>query len=319
MESSRETILKEITSIRGPKKENGVSIMIRCPFHADKSPSCGIFTGDNGKIPLGYFSCFGCGEKGVWNKLARKMGLARIKEWTNYKEAAQDLLDTNLAKKLLGTETNSLQDILKTFGDVGTQPWPPQLDWRGYKGTLLKKLGGLLIDDNYSDNIALFLPVTVRKEIVGGFKALLVKEKGKPSYFNSRGDWIKSKGLFPYDLVAKMISKNDLDFVVLVEGPRDALRLIVEGIPALAVLGAKNFGSLKGLLVASLAIEKCFILTDNDDGGDVAYTTMLPFLKPHITTKRIKIPKSDKKIDPGNMPQKMIDKLKTILTKESSK
>jgi 5S rRNA maturation endonuclease (ribonuclease M5) len=312
-ESSRELILEEIQSLPGPKKVNGVSVMVRCVFHQDKTPSLGIFTGNNGKIPLGFFSCFGCGAKGPWNKLARKAGLRRIKEWSNYTESAKDLLDTTLSKKLLGVDTTTVQEVLKSFGDVADQPWPKQLDWRGYSGKLISKLGGRLIDDAYND-MCLFLPVSVNKKIVGGIKATMTKKKGRPSYINSKGDWTQTKGLFPYDHVKRMIYKNDLDYVILVEGPRDALRLVVAGLPALCVLGSRNFSVLKSLLVTSLDIETCYVLTDNDDGGDLMAENVVPLMKKRLTTKRIKLPKGGK-IDPGNMSEELLEKVKKIVSK----
>jgi 5S rRNA maturation endonuclease (ribonuclease M5) len=331
-ENNRDIILREIQTLRGPKKEAGDSIQVRCLFHDDKSPSMGIFTSESGKIPLGYFSCFGCGKKGPWNVLARKAGLQRIKEWANYKESAKDLLSTTLAKKLMGTEGATADEILKSYGDVAVQPWPEQLDWRGYKGSLIRKLGGKLIDNNISDSLCLFLPVNVRRKCVGGIQALMTKTPGKPSYYNSKGDWIKNKGLFPYDHVQKMLIKHDLDFVVLVEGPRDALRLIVNGIPALAVLGAKNFGTLKALLAVALDVDKIYLITDNDEGGDETARTILPIMRQHLTCRRIKLPKGkilrdkegiklkDKKgdykrekLDPGNVDQSVIDKIKKVL------
>lgn len=316
-ENPKDIIMSEIQTISGPKKSVGNSIMIRCPFHTDKSPSLGIFTGNEGKIPFGFFSCFGCSEKGDWNKLARKLGLRRVKSWANYKESPEDLLSSKTVKSLLSTELSSVKSIIRDLvgEDVGLQKWPKQLDWRGYDGSLIRKLGGIVIDDSYTDNIALFLPVVVRKQVVGGFKANLVKEKGRSSYINSKGDWVQSKGLFPFDHVRKMLANSDDKFVILVEGPRDALRLIVNGIPAISFLGANNFSSLKALLVASLDIDIAYIMTDNDEGGDIAYARAKSFMKHYLPVKRIKLPKSDKKIDPGNMPQKFIDKLEKILRK----
>jgi hypothetical protein len=50
------------------------SVFICCPFHGEKTPSCAVTVFSDRYLP-GSFHCFGCGEKGSWNKLAEKLGL----------------------------------------------------------------------------------------------------------------------------------------------------------------------------------------------------------------------------------------------------
>ncbi len=324
--SNRDIVLAELSTLKYTKNA-GSSIMLRCPFHQDNSPSLGVFIEDGGKIPAGSWHCFGCSERGGWNVLARKLGLARIKNWGNYTEDVSDIVNSKVAQSLLGTEHTSLADMIKDFGDVAAQPWPKTLDWRGYNGRLLNKLGGMLIDDTYNDSLCLVLPVNVQGKTKGMIKAMMTKRKGQLSYVNSKGGWIKTHGMFPYDSVKKMLGKLDLNYVVLVEGPRDALRLITNNIPALAILGAENFGDLKALLISNLPVEYVFVMTDNDAGGDVTWANIKPIMRNYVPTKRLKLPRGkcildekgrkikDKKgnllrvkTDPGNMSEKILER-----------
>jgi len=65
-----------------------------------------------------------------------------------------------------------------------------------------------------------------------------------------------------------MVQKFNYNFVVLVEGPRDALRLLMQGIPAVAVLGAKNFSDKKLFILMAMGISNVYTLGDNDEGGE---------------------------------------------------
>jgi DNA primase len=162
------------------------------------------------------------------------------------------------------------------------------------------------------------LPVSVNKKIVGYVKAALEKRKGQLPYVSSKGTWIKDKGLFPFDYIGKKARLKG--YVVLVEGPRDALRLIMEGIPALCVFGVQNFGKKKANTAASLGVQ-CYIMADNDPAGEVLVAkAKAAFKEIEFKLKTITLPKKkDKfgkliKLDPQNVGQDFIDTLKERLT-----
>ena len=100
--------------------------------------------------------------------------------------------------------------------------------------------------------------------------------------------------------------------LVLVEGPFDALRLIKEGIPAIAMLGAGNFSDEKRNLIASKA-SHIIILFDGDATGRKDAKIVKDEIQDYVPTLNLKLPilkDKDKQLDPGNMSQKYVDILR---------
>jgi DNA primase len=133
-----------------------------------------------------------------------------------------------------------------------------------------------------------------------------------------KGPWIKEKGLFPYDYIKPKARK--CGYIVLVEGPRDALRLITDGIPALSVFGVQNFGVKKANFVSALGDVAVYIMSDNDAAGDVLFQkAKQSFKEIGIKVNRIKLPrKRDRsgniiKMDPCSAPDTLIRNLKSLL------
>ena len=153
----------------------------------------------------------------------------------------------------------------------GAQPWPVKIDWRGYPGSFLRALGpGVCLFVSQRESINAYFVVWVHGRVRGGVRAMYEKSKSKqPSYITSKGSWVLSSGLLFFDLAKRMIDKFPDDyrtFVVLCEGPRDALRLLSIGIPAVACLGALTFSKQKALSLMSIA-DQMYVMTDNDAAG----------------------------------------------------
>ena len=153
-------------------------------------------------------------------------------------------------------------------------------------------------------------PVVVNKRVRGAVRAFMEKKKGRSSYLTTEGSWIKTHGMFPYDYVKKAVKRNGYDFIILVEGPRDALALISKGLPALAVLGAGSLTEKKILMLSSLLTDggKIYVMSDNDRAGKQMYQTVESLCEGMYETQRILMPKeTDKegnkiKYDPDNCP-----------------
>lgn len=322
-EDVHQIILDEIGKLPGDKKYNGDTVMVCCPFHSDKTPSCGIYTSVGMEIPLGFFHCFGCGEKGGWNKLAAHAKLQEIKGWA--------LKDAN---------TNSLSALFKTYEQIstkiGTYPsvgllmkalgrnsymeWPVDVEWRGYPGALVQAAGGLLNAQRQGTNVC-FFPCKHGSKYIGGIAAYLRKQMNGTSYVNSNGDWAKEKGLFPLPLVKECLKKYKLRYIVLVEGPRDALALLSYGIPALAVLGAEQFGETKRRTLEMLGISVVYTMTDNDGGGKLLRNKIKAEFEKNspVPVKHFKLPREyDEdgkliKLDPDNAPMNLIKEVRMAL------
>lgn len=319
-------IKSELMGIR-PRKEQGSSIYIKCPYHNEKTPSFGINVDPaSRKAPLGWGYCFGCGASKNWNQIADTLGLKKAKGMKKDGTFAQDYvapLQQELRGQLLdGSGGLTLEDLEKEWGCLLSYKMEKNDSWRDYSGKLLRKIGCYVSVDNY-DNKCLLMPVIVEGEMVGAQKALWEKSKKKKfsSYLNYSGPWIKYQGLFPYDYVERMLVKKNLKHVVLVEGARDALRLITRGVPALAILGTKNWSDQKRSLVLSLPITKVFLMFDADAAGVQARRDVKADIEKLIQTGVFKLDKIQTEIeekrgkkfkdswDPGNIPDKYLDKI----------
>lgn len=327
-EDVHQTIMEEIGKIPGDKKYNGDTVMVCCPFHADKTPSCGIYTSVGMEIPLGFYHCFGCGAKGQWNQLAEHSGLQVIKGW-KLKDAAENSLSAlvktyDRIENRVGTYA-SVALLMKALGRNSYMEWPEDVEWRGYPGALVHAAGGLMNAQRSGSSVC-FFPCKHGSKYIGGVAAYLRKQITGTSYVNSNGDWAKEKGLFPIELTRKMIKKYNLTYVVLVEGPRDALALLAYGIPALAVLGAEQFGMTKVRSVEMLGVGTCYTMTDNDGGGKLLRNKIQEAFKASgVKTKHFKLPreydaKGDLiKLDPDNCPMDIIRECKALLKERHGK
>ena len=287
----------------------GTSCWIKCPFHGggqERTPSCRINL-EKGKYPIGFWYCYGCGKHGSWNDLAKAISGLTLMEEEEVRN--QDLLTTKLTSaqvaSLYGKEMEEQIDF-KIMVD-----WNHKENWRGISGELLHKLGAKLFFNKQFKRNQIFLPAYQNGSLKGGIKGALQKEPNSPSYINTAGPWVK-KTLFPYDFVKHMeLSK---EFIAIVEGPRDALNLIQYGMPALAILGSKNWSELKYSLVNLLNPKLVVLALDNDEAGNSAFEIIYDSFKDSSETVRLQFREGG---DPGELTkeqvEKYINKLKKFL------
>lgn len=312
-----------LQQLGGRQKPAGDWRMVQCPFpdHQDGSPSCGVYMRKEGRASLGFFNCLGCGKKGGWNKFAEVAGLEKIKEWDTAQKRVDEVISKEDEEKLLGDQTLTIKRVLKIMRCEEAQPWPENIPWRGFKGNLLRLVGGLIINDYYNDSVAALFPVKIAGKVRGAVKAVYEKKtKEQLGYITMSGEWVNSYGLFPFEFTKRLIDKNGFNFVILVEGPRDALRLLKLGIPALAVLGANTIGKTKALYITSLDVETYYVMPDTDRGGTALWNNLKEALtKKKQIVKRLKLPREKGedgkviKMDPFNAPREVISNLKTLL------
>ena len=309
-------IQNEVKKIPGLKKQQDGSIWVCCPFHREKTPSCVINANPNkitnrGKLPLGTFNCFGCPAKGSWNVLAEKAGLAKLGGYsedkifvTRYNAGDVAVLRNNLLSQQELTLEALLEEMhIELYYDV-----LPIDSWRTISGKILSKVGAKFYHDQQEDTSMLLLPVVVGGDYVGGIRCRMEKEEGKTSYINKKGPWIKESGLFPYDYV---VSQNPKD-IVLVEGPRDSLRMNAQGIPTLSIMGTQTWSDEKCDLLLSTGADRIIVFMDGDKPGVSATNKIKKSLKNKVDLKVIKSARynhlvtDDKKLDPGNAPKSFI-------------
>lgn len=332
LKDSYTIIFDELQRVEGPKGSTADAIQIVCPFHADTDPSLGVFMGIGMDIPLGFFHCFGCGEKGHWNILADKLNLKKISAVSSKLKTTKEIsgkVEKLKAKLAIIDSTTKLSTLMHSLGDPAYYPWSEDVEWRGYSGKLIRAVGGLYLFEHHHSKreLACFFPNQIGPRYYGGQKAFVNKVKGRPSYMGTKGDWAHDYGLFPYNYVAdKMMKKHKLKYVVLVEGVRDALRLITLGIPALAILGAKQFTKEKLRFLIKAGARHIFTMPDTDTGGKTMKNTVRDVIRAYNETspKPIKfnnlpLPKPKgkrKKYDPDDVPEKYIREYMEIMKDE---
>ena len=307
--SNREIVIQQLQRLRGYKKmASGGWMMVQCPFHDDNSPSCGVRIAEPN---IGVFNCLACEAKGGWNKFAEKTGLETIKEW-NKAPDVESLVTAQLDDQLLGESGTTFKQVLRTFDCLEATLWPERIDWRGFPGWFMRKLGAHIINDYRADSVSALFPVKVAGKVRGGVKASFVKDernKRALAYVTSSGPWAQDYGLFPYVYARSLVRKNKTRFVVICEGPRDAMRLCLNGIPAVSVLGAKNFTDRKLLFVIALNVDCIYVMPDSDKAGRMLWRRVKELCsKQEMKCKRIKLPDNDdgSKMDPGNAPKKIL-------------
>lgn len=130
---------------------------------------------------------------------------------------------------------------------------------------------------------------------------------------NSPGDWAKDHGLWPYDHVAEMLADTGMTAVSIVEGPRDALRCIAGGVPALCTFGTQSMSKAKLKKICELPIETIIPMGDGDQAGHKFNQTVKDLAPPQIKIRVARIPITKERYDPYSMPQKMFKHLKQMV------
>lgn len=307
----------ELASYTGAKKSGpNESTFVLCPFHGERTPSFRIYHSASSRSP-GYGRCYGCGEKGPWDEIAPKLGLRPYKYAKPTEQFARPVVRPVEPLDLGSPE------------DFQFKPLPKDKVWREISTNLLTEIGCKRM--RQYDEPFIFMPVMVKGEERGYIRARMRKKKDKPSYLNKAGRWSESSGLFPYDTAVALMRRRELSAIVLVEGPRDALRLITAGIPAMAILGTQSWSKRKAHLVELSGADHVILCFDGDDAGADAEELVTPSLSalmevstfnlrgkdsPYWAFRKEEEPsKCAKKAkvtlwDPGNMPLRKVKQLR---------
>lgn len=320
----------QLSQYAGPRKSGSEYTFVLCPFHSERTPSARIFHSATTKSP-GYLRCYGCGGKGHWDQIAPLLGLKPFKKGKPETEYANfNLLPTG------EEEEDASEDFVHEKMELTDLPKGKK--WRDIKTSLLIDLGAKVCRIKSKEygllKPRLWLPVYINGELKGYIKARFKKHPDFPSYINAKGPWSKTHGLFPFDYSIKLMRKLGSKTVVLVEGQRDALRLISMGVPALCILGTQSWSDTKAKLLELAGVERLILLMDGDCAGKEATKLLKPKVSPMFKVKALKLwsmkgspyiqfrdeeypSKAAKKADvtlwdPGNMPEWIIRKIKRI-------
>jgi|SRR6478736_5179504 len=311
----------------GPKKEQSESVFVLCPFHAERTPSFRVFIGSTTRSP-GYGKCYGCGQHGNWDEIAPKLGLKSFKRGKPKEEFA----NLQILNSRDDDDTEFVQEKFE-FSEI-----PKNKKWREISTNLLRSIGAKVCRPVHKEygllKPRLWLPVMINGELRGYIKARFRKHSDFPSYINAKGKWSKTHGLFPFDSSIALMNELGSRTIVLVEGQRDALRLIAMGIPALCILGTQSWSDTKAKLLELAGVERLILLMDGDCAGKEATKLLKPRVgtmfkivvlklwkikgSPYIQFKDEENPtKAAKKADvtlwdPGNCPKWILKKIKRL-------
>lgn len=243
MKVTREFVINELSKVSQLKESNNQA-QILCPFHEDvKTPSLSISLG--GKTPPGIFFCFGCQEKGSWNKLAAKLGLRQVD-----KDYLQD--DEAVLSSVKIEEFNPYMDLSLS---------PLNKPWRKYSIDFLNQFEAKLMwHDKYHDSY-LYFPFYYLHDYKGFIRVKLNNESiGPKTWFHlDKG----GKLLYPMDYLLSF----ETPVIVLVEGIADVFRLLKHRIPALALLGTYTLLDNIKIMLDTLLVKRVILCCDGDSAG----------------------------------------------------
>lgn len=252
---------RQLDTLSGSMLKSADRVFIVCPFHQDTKPSGSVWVGNDKPHLLGRYKCWGCNATKTWNELAIVLHLQQVDNRKSTPDEVPDLNMKNMRRNMLGAQE----------GDEKEQPpekfdfFPLQENWRGFKSTFLTKLGAKLAYLDRTGMFYVYLPVLINGVEEGYIKAQQVKPTdGGPSYINKAGPWSRKVGLFPYDYAVELAKKHKIRTIVLTEGPRDAMRLCRDGIPAVCILGTQSWGPGKRRLLETAGFKKVLLVMDGD-------------------------------------------------------
>ncbi len=292
-EKAKQLIYSELQTCSLRKVLSSDRAMVACPFHNDRTPSGGINLDiAESKAPLGWFRCFGCGTSVSWNDFATKAGLKKLS--TN-KNNTDYLSPESYREHLLGEEDSmSLEEQITKLEFFDFQI----AKWRGFDTSFLETYGAKYCYYDTTGDFYVWFPVNVFKKLRGFVKAKIKKVKGETSFINASGKWSEKHGLLFFDEALELSKRLCKRTLVLCEGPRDALRCLEQGIPAVAVLGALNWNESKRLLLEKADYEKVILFFDGDEAGKLANKKVKTNLKTYFDIKQISLWKTSPGDDP---------------------
>ena len=287
---------------------------LKCPWHGDgKDNTASLKVNLTGQY-VGSWVCFGCfihrdgvpkPRGGKWSELASKLGMKGGSPASDDEIQVPRIRDA-LRETLLG-ETDSNSESNKKRVLVKKSPkFPIKERWRGINGWLLHAIGARVVFDEHGSHV--YLPIKMGREWCSGIYCTW--DKQQLAYINETDPRIK-RALFPYNYVVRLLRQmpKRARYLVLCEGPRDALNLLQYGIPALAVLGGITvWTSAKAEAVAELNPRLVVLAFDPDEVGkalttvaklDLAgYGFLLRRFRMHY---RVDADGRKRKEDPGNL------------------
>lgn len=247
---------------------------------------------------MGCSHCFSCGIGGNMKKTLKLLGISADAQRLRTEEP-YDLFSNSEETQLRGKERVRQQMV--------TEEWDPTTEWRGIGGQLICDVGGRMQIAGDGREPSLILPVVMRGVQKGYIKCRCFPQDDGRNYINAGSNWARD-ALFPYDFVKSLLdSATNLRIVAIVEGSRDALATIQNGLPALATLGSQSWSPKCVTAVRSLNPDIVVIIADPDEAGDMLANRVYNDLHDHLTCKVVKLPSKIVETPRGQKRVKVLD------------
>jgi len=315
----------DIISSYIPLEKKGKNYFAICPFHDDHNPSLSvsyekqIYTcfvcGKSGNVFNFVMDYENISFIEAVNLIANKIGIdlnisssiKSIKSSTKYdkyykmfdltKKFYQNNLKSTYGKKANEylKDRNISPDAIKHF-EVGLSFDDNNLSKfllsKGYTKEELEDFGLIGIKDNYCYDIfrnRIMFPLWDNDGNIIGFSGRIYNNEDENKYVNSKESLIFKKGklLYNYDKVSKYV--KDSNFVIIVEGFMDVIRLYINGIYNVVATMGTAITSEHALLIRRLS-NNVYLCFDGDKAGEKATISAIKeFEKIKINPKVIRL------------------------------
>lgn len=279
----------------------GDEASVLCPVHGDHNASMNI------NVAKGVAFCHACGAKGSLNSIARKAGFPPF--------TVGD--DDNIADEVYGI-LNAYEELLSE-AVVDQNTYLPDSTLRRYRFPFQYWTGPLESGgrDFSSETVGLFelgydplqdVAIIPIRDIDGnllGVTRRVMNSEGGARYLDPKG-FKKATNLYGAHLVAN----RDIDRLVLVEGPLDAVRVTQAGYNAVAQYGS-NLTEQQRKLIELIAPRQLVLFYDNDAAGIKATDQALGVyddeyvpekdMRRVVLTRCVKYDAAQTKADPGGL------------------
>lgn len=261
----------------GDIKVNKDDILVTCPHHSngqEAKPACNIYTGEDNRIPYGYFRCFVCNEKGDFLHFAAECLNSSedfALNWllTNFEHTEERHIQLDDDVCLNKPKRRYLDKNI--LNSPNFQSYCPYLAERGVSREVAE-LFQVKYDSQYKqivfpcfdtkNNLIMMPTRSINRKIF-----YIDRNKQKPVY-----------GL-------NIIKERGIRRFLIVEGPFDMLVCWSHNVPAVALFGQPAWNQIKDISTAS-PIE-VLIATDNDFAGQEIANTVIGKLAKNILSERI--------------------------------
>lgn len=249
--------------------ENKEEIVVRCPFHDDRHPSCSI------NIKKGVWNCFSEGRGGKLVDFLAQLGEIDLTLFVKRGPPSEE------SKELFFNELTDDEAIGNGEQEEKQVPfistnYPQWILDRGFTKEILIDWNCVVNNDTQS----LIIPIKNQYNKCIGWVARKAPEGKPPKYLYSSGTKISHVlfGLWQY--------RFPTQFLCLVEGPLDAMWLAQHKLPAVA-LGGAHLSETQEKILLSLPLTEVVLCFDNDKAGRIVDEDAKKRLNKYFVLSRI--------------------------------